>query len=60
MVVSSAQTYVGRKRAAVDQICVGVTPGEVKSKPSLHLHLNPNVVLVLYEDGCHCVVCVCV
>lgn len=30
MVVSSAQTYVGRKRAAVDRICVGVAPGEVK------------------------------
>lgn len=31
MLVSlSAQTYMGRKRAAVDQICVGVPAGEVK------------------------------
>lgn len=46
MVVSSAQTYMGRKKAAVDQICVGVAPGEV----------NPNSVLVV---PCVCV-CACV
>lgn len=34
--MSSAQTYVGRKRAAVDRICVGVSPGEVKLKMLLH------------------------
>lgn len=34
VVVSSAQTYVGRKKAAVDRICVGVPPGEVKSNIS--------------------------
>lgn len=32
----SAQTYVGRKRAAVDRICVGVPAGEVKWLSSLH------------------------
>ena len=30
----TAQTYVGRKRAAVDRICVGVPAGEVKSLSS--------------------------
>lgn len=32
--VFSAQTYVGRKRAAVDRICVGVPAGEVESQSS--------------------------
>lgn len=36
LVSFSAQTYVGRKRAAVGQICVGVPAGEVKSLSSLH------------------------
>ena len=37
----SAQTYVGRKRAAVDRICVGVPAGEVKSQSSLKEKLIP-------------------
>ena len=36
LIFLSAQTYVGRKRAAVGQICVGVPAGEVKSLSSLH------------------------
>lgn len=35
----SAQTYVGRKRAAVDRICVGVPAGEVKSLSSFILRV---------------------
>lgn len=58
MLVSlSAQTYMGRKRAAVDQICVGVPAGEVKPlcsqaspMPILYLaRLNLTITVVQKE-----------
>ena len=59
-----AQTYVGRKRAAVDRICVGVPPGEVRTDPQRHTathcqypHLITYGVVIIIEktniDGNH-------
>lgn len=46
--VSSAQTYVGRKRAAVDRVCVGVPAGEVKSPSSFTLRAAATVFSQLF------------
>lgn len=45
----SAQTYVGRKRAAVDRICVGVPAGEVKSQSSFILRATTAFLKMLRD-----------